>query len=497
MENKQHIINSSNKTIFSKNKNDSQLPAVKDEKITPSKNVIPKSNSQSELNERSFKSVKIDQHININKSDISKQDSFKTAPIKNEAIKNELLKHESPIKNEKTKVESSSIKMKNHYILSSRVGEDDLREVKENFEDPSLYLEDNPKLVIGRTPFPHLNMPATQRLIPTRPLSTRIQKKSSSLFSRSVFNKSNQHSRPVSSVRHPANTQPDKQENSHRNKYFTRQSKEELMGLFDEKLERQEELNKEKTNDLMTIHAAELVKHKYEDQENLLKKYEKESGRMKKLAKNIAKHINKKESELLINTSENYRLKSQIIEYLNMKKPLVEKFGNNYWMFTLRRNTDVETLRKNFVNIGGTNGKEIWNEIIDFSNNPFEAIQFPNNQLIKNKYSNIASSKYFLENMKKNGVYLPDMDAISNLKITGKNALKEEKKNFNKYFSENDKIRLYNFEKPGVRSRDILFKKHYTKPETEICKCKAKSRLYSSKSASKRKEAEKIPLFEL
>ena len=58
---------------------------------------------------------------------------------------------------------SESKKEKTAYYISKNVNVDEMREIKENFEDPSKYLSLDPRIVVGLLPFKSKN--CVQRLI--------------------------------------------------------------------------------------------------------------------------------------------------------------------------------------------------------------------------------------------------------------------------------------------------------------------------------------------
>ena len=67
--------------------------------------------------------------------------------------------------------------------------------------------------------------------------------------------------------------------------------------------------------------------------------------------------------DLLINNIEDFRLKKLLKEYVENDKNLSEKFGDNYWLFSLRRNEKNDYLRLNYYNIGNKD-REIWKKFM-------------------------------------------------------------------------------------------------------------------------------------
>ena len=96
----------------------------------------------------------------------------------------------------------------------------------------------------------------------------------------------------------------------------------------------------------------------------------------------MAKKCKKEQSELLINTIEEYRIKNKINEYVENNKILSEKFGDNYWLFSLRRPDKNDFIRLNYVNVGNRD-REIWKRFVDYPDKEIELTNDPYN--INNK----------------------------------------------------------------------------------------------------------------
>ena len=107
-------------------------------------------------------------------------------------------------------------------------------------------------------------------------------------------------------------------------------------------------------------------------------------------------------------------------EYIENNKILSERFGNNYWLFNLRRSDKNDFIRLNYVNVGNSK-REIWKTFIDYPDKDFEFINDPYNK-IKNKIP------IFINFNKKNNKVkkLPDIKSINEIKIDGKNLVKKE-----------------------------------------------------------------------
>ena len=60
---------------------------------------------------------------------------------------------------------SESKKEKTAYYISKNVNVDEMREIKENFEDPSKYLSLDPRIVVGLLPFKSKKHPISNNII--------------------------------------------------------------------------------------------------------------------------------------------------------------------------------------------------------------------------------------------------------------------------------------------------------------------------------------------
>ena len=56
------------------------------------------------------------------------------------------------------------------YIISKNVSPDDMREIAENFEDPSKYLSIDPRIVVGILPFQSKH--SVPNILPSRPVTS-------------------------------------------------------------------------------------------------------------------------------------------------------------------------------------------------------------------------------------------------------------------------------------------------------------------------------------
>lgn len=367
-------------------------------------------------------------------------------------------------------------------VISKNVHEDELRVVRENFEDPDLYLDvNNTKLVVGLTPFNKPNN--NSRLLPLRPATGVIKKQNFLDFvPKSAQAAIRTNKRPLSTIRKLVQKINDNKPK----KRYELKTKEDILELFKESKENEKTHCKVSSNNLMPQCIGDRELHEYTKQEILLKRLENQKDRFKRISKSIAQKSNKKEEDLLFNKMDNYRLKAQVLDYINNQQNFHEKFGNYFWPCTLRR-TNCEVVRLNPVNIAGEGQRELWDCLFDPIGKKYEAIQYPYKEKL-NKYPTYKDDKFFVDALKEKGIILPNMQGISELKIIGKNIAEEENKNFLEQETGN-LFRVYNFEKPGIRSQNICFKKNYIHPNQNICRCKNKSRTATQESNKEKRQS--------
>ena len=375
---------------------------------------------------------------------------------------------------------TTTTQTKKQYIISKNVSPDDMREIKENFEDPSKYLSLDSKIVVGIAPFK--TKKDIPNILPPRPVSTQTQiTHRPQTTSNIIANKVKKLSRPVSSMRHIPQTSIPSPNNMVSQRplsssiHYELNDKEKLEMLFKESKQREIESIQKGTDNYIPNKAMENVKENYINQEKLLKRKNRETVQSARLSKKISKLSSKKESELLMNKIEEYRLKRQMLDIVDNKKPIDEKYGSNYWMFNLRRPKYLDFIRINYINVG-TIEHEIWKPMLEYPYKNVETIQNPES-IIKNKFSNLIDQKYYCDEVKRFKCKLPNMQGINELKIEGKSLVEEEYKMMNDYFNmskQDVKVRLFKdpFMEKEKNVMEMTIKKQYDKPKLEICHCK-------------------------
>ena len=376
----------------------------------------------------------------------------------------------------------NKIKYSTGYIITKDKDENDLIDAKEYFEKPEVFLSINPKISIGVSPYKkELNHNNNIKIKSLSSLKLKNSKRDNkdNLISLSKNNSINNTSKllinnPITKTEESKRRfsifslkEKIKKNNNTNNKlniknmniinkkkYLTLESKDnvesihyhyttlkDLKKIFRDSIERENHFKSQGTNDLIPIKTDSNIKKSYFSQEKRLKFNQTTKSNEEKYFKYLAKKCNKKENELLINTIEEYRMKKQIKEYVEKNKNLSERFGNNYWLFNLRRPAKNDFIRLNYVNIGNNN-REIWKRFVDYPDKDIELINDPYNK-IKNKINILYNSnKFFKDTINK----MPNIKGIDDIKIEGKNLVKKELKDIddiNESNKNNCLFRLY------------------------------------------------------
>ena len=242
--------------------------------------------------------------------------------------------------------------------------------------------------------------------------------------------------------------EPNKMVNNIHYKYRTFK---DLKKIFKESIEREKYYKSKGTNNLIPIKVDSNIKKKYYSQEKKLKFNQTVKSNEEKYFKNLAKKCNKKEKELLINKIEDYRMKRQLKDYIENNKILSEKFGDNYWLFNLRRSDKNDFIRLNYVNVGNSN-REIWKAYVDYPDKDIE--------LIKDPYTSTRYKMPILINLsKKNKKVIkkfPNIKDINEIKIEGKNLVKKEFKDILDITESNSNCKFKLYKDPRENNKDYV-----------------------------------------
>lgn len=404
---------------------------------------------------------------------------------------------------EKKRKNNGNPNPKKQYIIKKDTDFDDLLKVKESFEDPNLYFKKDKKMIIGNI---NLNKNALIKnasrfksmslsdSFHKKPDKNGIKIKKSKLKSKSMTQEqlftpeSNKpkiipliKSRPKTSMMSSDNY---KSNNTNKNTngnslptpglepskigiHYQKKSLDEIINILKQSKYR-EKLNKTKgTNGLFPKEVRKEIRDNYYEQEKLLNKKLLLKNKSDLFSKKLSNKLKRNEEDLLFNKIEDYRLKRQLIDYIENSKSIRYKFGENYWMADLRRPKKQDRIRFNYIK--NENGNNLYDQMVDYVDKDVEFINSPE-RLIKNKYATLIKN---LSLKKYKEIKLPNMEKINEIDvIRGKNLIMQEylgvigEKNTNK---RERKFKLYfdPSEKKYKNVKDILCGENYDKYSLE------------------------------
>ena len=206
--------------------------------------------------------------------------------------------------------------------------------------------------------------------------------------------------------------------------HYERKSINEVLKLLEKSKSREEE-NKNKNEDLLPKDVKEELKQNFSEQEKILNNKNIIKNKSDFLSKILSKKLKRKEDELLFNKIEEFRLKKQLIEYIENSKSLRDKFGNNYWIADLRRPKIQNEIRYNYFNNG--NKYNYPDKIIDYADKKIEFINNPY-RLKKNKYANLLRNLSINNFIQTNtGIKIPNIEKMNEIGIIkGKSLIEQE-----------------------------------------------------------------------
>ena len=207
--------------------------------------------------------------------------------------------------------------------------------------------------------------------------------------------------------------------------HYQKKPLSEIITILENSKAREKQTKAKGTNDLFPKNVKEEIKQTFYDQENILKRNLKLNNKKNLISRLLSSKINRKEDDLLINKIEDYRLKRQLIDYIENSKTVREKFGNNYWIADLRRPKIQNEMRINYFSNENKNKNP--DKVIEFADKETEFINNPNN-LKKNKYAkllkNLSLNNIFLSNL---GLKIDNIENINQIGvINGRNLVDQE-----------------------------------------------------------------------
>ena len=392
------------------------------------------------------------------------------------------------------------------YFIKKNNDFGDLLKVKEYFEEPNKYFLKDKKMVIGNLNLNEQKQPKNKQEIKYLSLSescnnnnkeSKVIKSNHSIMSKSKSYTQGQIltservksafiplnlSRPIASKKINQNNNKNSNLKTYlnylkiKNKndseqigiHYKRKSLSEILNILQISKIREEKNKANGINNLFPKEMSKELRQNIYDQEKILNNKIKLKNNSDLLSKYLSKKLKRKEGELLFNKIEEYRLKKQLIDYIENSKSIRDKFGDNYWIADLRRPKIQKEIRINYFNNGNKNN--IPEKVIEYADKDIEFINDPNS-LKKNKYANLLRN-LSINNLvlSYNGLKFPDIEKINEIEeIKGKNLVDKEKfdildgkKNIN---ADKKQFRLYKdpMEKKYKNIKDFIYKQNYEK----------------------------------
>jgi hypothetical protein len=363
------------------------------------------------------------------------------------------------------------------FIIKKNDDYNDKLDIKEYFEKPDKFLNIDPKIYIGAFPYPIHKNNRKDDIKDFQSLnnSKNLKKSKNNKISRLSLKSTNS---LIKSQRKDFCLSPNKVKGliiNNKNKYsitdridhsknvhYKLKSFNELKHIFIDSLEREKISKLKGTNSLIPLKTDINIKKKFIDQEKKLKYNLLYKSNSEKYIKNLAKKCKKNKGEMLLNNIQNYRMTKQIKDYLENKKTLSEKLGNNYWLFNLRRPSRNIHTKLNYFNIGATE-KEIWKRYMDYPDKDIELVKLPNNKEKRNKHLLTDINKKNNENI----FLYHKIEEFNDIKIIGKNLAKKEYKDivdvYNTCKNNSVKFRVYKDPKENDKNyvKDLVYKELY------------------------------------
>ena len=317
-----------------------------------------------------------------------------------------------------------------------------IRDVKEYFEEPNIYLKQINRIIVGK----ELLKKYENR---NNNINEENKKENKELSNKHKVNKTKRFSVRKSTIENHfySMTEGNEKRPLSVGIHYQYKTTSEILNKYKEGRKREEEEKQKGTNNLIPKNVIEKVKKKYINQEKQLKRLLIETNNDKIISDYLSKKCKIKRDNLLCNTIENYRIKNQLMNYIESNKNLYEKFGNYCWYMNLRRPYNMKKSRGNFLNIGKVENN-FWEPVVDFSDKNVEIIKKAGNHYeSKNNFEKFFKEKYIKQNEKINKKIrknrLVELSDINNIIIKGKNIISFEKENFLKYENKTHKYRVF------------------------------------------------------
>ena len=375
----------------------------------------------------------------------------------------------------------SKITNNKRYIIKKDRDENRILNIKEYFEKEDKFLTINPKISIGNLSNHFTKKNKKEEMKIFLPLNSfKNSKKSRNTKESKLFLKENN-----SNVKSPKkdfylssydnkNIKTDKNmeksmnikkslnksiKGKSKDIHYKFKSFEDLKNIFSAGKKREKDFKLKGTNGLIPLKTEINIKREYISQGKQLKYNSIYKSFSEKYIKNIAKKCKRNETEMLVNNIQNFRMKKQIKDYVENNKILAEKFGDYYWLFSLRRARKNEFMRYDYYNVG-TSEREIWKRFVDY---PDKVVELTNLPYGKGKKNYALYTDIYKDSNKEK---IPKINEFEDIKIEGKNLAKKEYNDiidsYNAYHK-NINFKLYKdpIEEDKNHVKDLIYKEIY------------------------------------
>jgi hypothetical protein len=173
------------------------------------------------------------------------------------------------------------------------------------------------------------------------------------------------------------------------------------------------ELNAPRINDFMKKIPEEIsTQLKY--QEKSLELKNREDRRFNELVHILAKKTKKKEEDLLIRKVDSYRMKKEIFDVMENKKPLDERYGVYSWVIGLRRPKNFTGSRVSYVNLGNKYNA-LWLGVKETVPKNIEMIRKPFSDSIK-EFKTFTRNKFLIRTTE-NNINASNVESLNDLEV--------------------------------------------------------------------------------
>ena len=379
-------------------------------------------------------------------------------------------------------------KKKKYFIITKNKEECITLELKDFFEDPSKYLQNKTRFIVGDNSLNKLAIPKSLLSQRENYSHTKLKLKNNEfdldrhIYSKSSLSKLNKNKitnskrkkRCISALntKRAVNYDPLISKKKSRNLlhspssqksnisssplnciHYEIKSSKEILDLFNKFSQKNK---KSESVKFLSSKINDFINHKFAIQEKNLKINNEEKKSLNDFSKFLAQKCKKSEENLLLNKIENFNLKKQLVKYLDQKKLLSEKLGNNYWICNLRRSK--YNYKINYVNTG-RNDKEPWEQIVDAGDLEIEYIKNPCKPITIDSHRRINHLKFIKK--------YPKLESFNTIKVEGINLFKQEYNNFINNIDKKHKIINYKLyrdpqERKSKSIKELIYKENYS-----------------------------------